>query len=275
MTNDLKNLHFTLRNTANSPEHQIDELRRYAARHPLPSLPELDLYVAVFCQDRPRLEKRAVIEVLLELRAEIGRMAMRYAALNEAELLGAFRDAGGDLQFAIVQLADRPEQLAQLVALGADLDGEVGGRSVLAHALAQGAEVRYLLEMGARPKPPLMMHLPPSGFDAERNLATLAEFSANVDEPLHRGTLLLEAIDDKFPNVRRALLLLRLGADPYRPDRRGWTPLHAAVHRRSAELIEHLRGLGASLDAATTRRVHTYRAGTTAANVARARGVAL
>lgn len=70
-------------------------------------------------------------------------------------------------------------------------------------------------------------------------------------------------------------VLLRYGADSDARDRKGWTALHEAAYRRHAGAIALLRAAGARGDIPTTGRVRTYRAGTTASDVALDRGVSL
>ncbi|HEY5923982.1 MAG TPA: ankyrin repeat domain-containing protein [Kofleriaceae bacterium] len=70
-------------------------------------------------------------------------------------------------------------------------------------------------------------------------------------------------------------LLLRRGADPNATDGKNWTALHEAVFRRHTQAIALLVRAGARSDLASTGRMHTFKAGVTAADVASARGVSL
>jgi cytohesin len=224
-------------------------------------------------------------------------VAIRAGALDLARLLVArgaelrARDVDGA---TALHLSSSEEAIEWLVGAGVALDAtDRRGRTAVHRHAANAVALRTLIRAGAAVDladeagmTPLAVLLDESIM--HHQLATLITFlldaGAKPDVEVPGGsrgtprpgllTLVQKWREYRADTCGDALAtLLRGGADPDHADRKGWTALHEAAHRRMDRAIAMLRGAGARDDLPTTGRVGTYRAGATAADVARARGV--
>jgi len=187
------------------------------------------------------------------------------AALRERPELASLRDDRG--RTALHVCARRPAGTAAgkralatakaIVAAGADIDavheirddGELFPATPLWHALVWGrnrALGAYLLARGADPNHCL------HGLVYADDLAAaklVRRYGTRLDDLGHGETPLIYAI--RHSRVACAEWLLKQGADPRIPDRRGYTALHHAVRRRlGAKTLRLLVRCGADVHAA-------------------------